>query len=454
MLPVPNTNKLTCPQCKVRLELDEETFDEYSGGSFDCPDCGGKVDVPETPVSAKRCPNCSTAMEDDSVICTECGWNMKTGEQLQTSIVSSSLAAEEMIRSERHSQVMALPTVEGAGSTKTCPFCAEEVKVAAVKCKHCGSNLHPEQTVLPEGNAGGIQYTDIVFDCPHCGKSLAIDRRGVGLTISCVACGNHVIVPTPVGLTGRQSQAASQHPHDSQAKSKPKKQLRCSHCKSVVKIPESQYRNARRVYAPVRCVNCGEWFIVPGGISKSPVSIWHSSFRWVVWTLFGFGVLFVWAYLSDNGEQNDGKTAMEPAASAVSYSDPSSETTHAYRSSVSSSSGPTPELAAELRRGAEDFRNLIREDTVTYFSVEDYVCFLLAASNLMSEGERDRFLLEFKKVEALNNGVFTANLKAARSEKGGQAYINILLAGGKVSPRFAEQMSSVIHTMYEIGWQE
>jgi len=170
--------------------------------------------------------------------------------------------------------------------------------------------------------------------------------------------------------------------------------------------------------------------------------------------MLGFGVLFVWAYLSDNGEQNDGKTAMEPAASAVSYSDPSSETTHAYRSSVSSSSGPTPELAAELRRGAEDFRNLIREDTVTYFSVEDYVCFLLAASNLMSEGERDRFLLEFKKVEALNNGVFTANLKAARSEKGGQAYINILLAGGKVSPRFAEQMSSVIHTMYEIGWQE
>ena len=26
-------------------------------------------------------------------------------------------------------------------ATKTCPFCAEEVKAAAVKCKHCGSDL-------------------------------------------------------------------------------------------------------------------------------------------------------------------------------------------------------------------------------------------------------------------------------------------------------------------------
>ena len=28
-------------------------------------------------------------------------------------------------------------------STKTCPYCAEDIKEAAVKCRHCGSMLGP-----------------------------------------------------------------------------------------------------------------------------------------------------------------------------------------------------------------------------------------------------------------------------------------------------------------------
>lgn len=45
-----------------------------------------------------------------------------------------------------------------------------------------------------------IKETDIVFDCPHCGKSLAIDYRGAGLSIPCTDCGNIVEVPIPDGL--------------------------------------------------------------------------------------------------------------------------------------------------------------------------------------------------------------------------------------------------------------
>ena len=30
-----------------------------------------------------------------------------------------------------------------------------------------------------------IRDTDIVFDCPHCGKNLVIDYRGAGLQINC-----------------------------------------------------------------------------------------------------------------------------------------------------------------------------------------------------------------------------------------------------------------------------
>ena len=45
-----------------------------------------------------------------------------------------------------------------------------------------------------------IKETDIVFDCPHCSKSLAIDYRGAGLTITCSDCGNDIEVPIPEGM--------------------------------------------------------------------------------------------------------------------------------------------------------------------------------------------------------------------------------------------------------------
>ncbi len=45
-----------------------------------------------------------------------------------------------------------------------------------------------------------IKDTDIIFDCPHCGKSLAIDYRGAGLTIPCSDCGMEVQVPIPEGM--------------------------------------------------------------------------------------------------------------------------------------------------------------------------------------------------------------------------------------------------------------
>jgi len=45
-----------------------------------------------------------------------------------------------------------------------------------------------------------IKETDIVFDCPFCNKSLAIDYRGAGLTIPCTDCGRLVEVPIPEGM--------------------------------------------------------------------------------------------------------------------------------------------------------------------------------------------------------------------------------------------------------------
>ena len=45
-----------------------------------------------------------------------------------------------------------------------------------------------------------IRTTDILFDCPHCGKSLVIDYRGAGLITQCTECAESITVPIPEGM--------------------------------------------------------------------------------------------------------------------------------------------------------------------------------------------------------------------------------------------------------------
>lgn len=53
----------------------------------------------------------------------------------------------------------------------------------------------------------GAAETDIIFECPHCGKSMAIDERGVGLVVTCPDCKRGVQVPEKSGLPGLPAQA-------------------------------------------------------------------------------------------------------------------------------------------------------------------------------------------------------------------------------------------------------
>lgn len=57
-----------------------------------------------------------------------------------------------------------------------------------------------EVPVRAQEDEAEIRDTDIVFDCPHCGKNLVIDYRGAGLQINCSECGESVLVPIPDGM--------------------------------------------------------------------------------------------------------------------------------------------------------------------------------------------------------------------------------------------------------------
>jgi hypothetical protein len=50
--------------------------------------------------------------------------------------------------------------------------------------------------------------TDIIFDCPFCGKSLAIDQRGAGLMVPCSDCGRNVQVPEQASGSSAVEEAA------------------------------------------------------------------------------------------------------------------------------------------------------------------------------------------------------------------------------------------------------
>lgn len=49
--------------------------------------------------------------------------------------------------------------------------------------------------------AAEIREGDILFDCPHCGKNMAIEAAGAGLMVPCADCGRQVQVPIPDAAT-------------------------------------------------------------------------------------------------------------------------------------------------------------------------------------------------------------------------------------------------------------
>jgi ribosomal protein L37AE/L43A len=65
----------------------------------------------------------------------------------------------------------------------------------------------PHRTACP---CVEIADTDILFECPHCAKSLAVERRAAGLRMACPDCGARIEVPDPLKEAGVGSAADQQ----------------------------------------------------------------------------------------------------------------------------------------------------------------------------------------------------------------------------------------------------
>ena len=70
--------------------------------------------------------------------------------------------------------------------------------VFGIKDKATSKDVSKDE--VRENDAAEIRDTDIVFECPHCGKCLVIDYRGAGLQIECSECHKPVLVPIPDGM--------------------------------------------------------------------------------------------------------------------------------------------------------------------------------------------------------------------------------------------------------------
>jgi RNase P subunit RPR2 len=70
----------------------------------------------KTRIEWAKCQKCGELNEGHRSYCKKCYYSFV-------------LSRKNLVRVERN---------------KVCPFCAEEIKIEAVKCKHCGSNLRTD----------------------------------------------------------------------------------------------------------------------------------------------------------------------------------------------------------------------------------------------------------------------------------------------------------------------
>jgi DNA-directed RNA polymerase subunit RPC12/RpoP len=133
-----------------------------------CPSCGARVRAPDAAAGkVLPCPRCKSKM----VVPAE------TIESVSPSPpVVAAVEAIESIQPSPPKIAAAAPIVEALPAhprTALCPFCREEIKPDAVKCKHCGERITPQKGQLDKKSGrtdprGIASDGEVGFVCPFC----------------------------------------------------------------------------------------------------------------------------------------------------------------------------------------------------------------------------------------------------------------------------------------------
>jgi hypothetical protein len=118
-----------CKSCGQSIVIDEAG----AGAIVDCPKCGTTLEVPhksepldKAPQRMKLCPDCGQMLPASALAC-DCGWDSS----------------------------------KRPPPNKNCPYCAEEIRRDAVKCKHCGEFLNGSRRTQSSAPAPPYAYQPI-----------------------------------------------------------------------------------------------------------------------------------------------------------------------------------------------------------------------------------------------------------------------------------------------------
>ena len=106
-----------------------------------------------------------------------------------------------------------------------------------------------------------VREGDIMFDCPHCSKSLAVDPRGAGRIITCPDCQQQVQVPTMEEIeAGANDEAPAFIPEEPNAQVRwltdalADSQARCAQLEATLEDVLSRRKRLEQVHAESRSI--------------------------------------------------------------------------------------------------------------------------------------------------------------------------------------------------------